>query len=108
MRQFGLSPLIFTERNVEELKQYYNCHNTCHKQQATCNLTENPIKTAIQLATNCCQSSAILADWWQPWHAHLLDCVRAQKYSNEQSVAAIHRCASTAMNIDTSIAVTKL
>jgi hypothetical protein len=41
------------------LQQYYNCHTTCHTQLATISTyTQNAILTAIQLATNCCQSSA--------------------------------------------------
>jgi hypothetical protein len=35
------------------------------QQLATCKLPDNPITTAIQLATNCCRSSATVADMWQ-------------------------------------------
>jgi hypothetical protein len=48
-------------------------------QQAACNKQENPITTAIQLATNCYQNSATVADLWQV-HQHFY--VPVQKYSN--------------------------
>ena len=67
---------------------YYNYYTTGIK-HASCKLklARKPITTAIKLATTL-QDLQSLAKLLQ---AHLYMCVLAQKYSNEQFVAAIHR-----------------
>jgi hypothetical protein len=69
---------LATSNEQQARKSDYNCHTTSKK-----------------LLPEFCHSCRVVASL-------LAFYVRAQKYSYEQSLAAIYRCASTAMNTDKS------